>query len=140
MSHKTYTDLHEALQVDLRTEVVGSINTGVIPFLEAQIAAMENQLEKLSTNSAHETCSVIWSTDCEVEGHNKDSFLRRSICLFLLDWEIYHLNHDSSHYSLLQHVIRKNASCYCKNYRSTTHDKKCRLIGQIHDAIDIGVR
>ncbi|KAH9296037.1 hypothetical protein KI387_039625, partial [Taxus chinensis] len=55
LSHKTYTDPHEALEVALHAEVVGSIDTGVSPFLEAQIVAMAKQLEKLSANSAHET-------------------------------------------------------------------------------------
>ncbi|KAH9318821.1 hypothetical protein KI387_020590, partial [Taxus chinensis] len=48
---------HEALEASLHTEAVGSVDTGISPFLEAQIAAMAKQLEKLSVNSAHETHS-----------------------------------------------------------------------------------
>ncbi|KAH9296815.1 hypothetical protein KI387_028497 [Taxus chinensis] len=40
LSHKTYTDPRKALEAALRAEVVGSIDTGVSPFLEAQIVAM----------------------------------------------------------------------------------------------------
>ncbi|KAH9313648.1 hypothetical protein KI387_022275, partial [Taxus chinensis] len=49
--------LREALEAALHTEAVGSIDTGVSPFLEAQIAAMAKQLEKLSVNSVCETHS-----------------------------------------------------------------------------------
>ncbi|KAH9310118.1 hypothetical protein KI387_038029, partial [Taxus chinensis] len=59
----------EALEAALCAEAVGSVDTGISPFLEAQIAAMAKQLEKLSANSAHETHSGLWCTDCEVEGH-----------------------------------------------------------------------
>ncbi|KAH9296311.1 hypothetical protein KI387_039899, partial [Taxus chinensis] len=45
----------EVLEAALRAEAVGSVDTRVSPFLEAQIAAMAKQLEKLSANSAHET-------------------------------------------------------------------------------------
>ncbi|KAH9294856.1 hypothetical protein KI387_038444, partial [Taxus chinensis] len=48
LSHKTYIDPREALESALHAEEVGSIDTGVSPFLEAQITAMEKQLEKLS--------------------------------------------------------------------------------------------
>ncbi|KAH9291430.1 hypothetical protein KI387_043376, partial [Taxus chinensis] len=74
LSHKTFTDPCEALEASLHTEAIGSIDTGVSPFLEAQIAAMAKQLEKLSANSVHEVRSGIWCIDCEVEGHAKDSF------------------------------------------------------------------
>ncbi|KAH9295611.1 hypothetical protein KI387_039199, partial [Taxus chinensis] len=47
----------EALEATLHAEAIGSVDTGVSPFLEAQIAAMAKQLEKLSANSAHETRS-----------------------------------------------------------------------------------
>ncbi|KAH9291100.1 hypothetical protein KI387_044671, partial [Taxus chinensis] len=43
LSHKTYTDLCKTLEVALHAEVVRSIDTGISPFLEAQIAAMEKQ-------------------------------------------------------------------------------------------------
>ncbi|KAH9291625.1 hypothetical protein KI387_043183, partial [Taxus chinensis] len=57
-----------------------------------------------------------------------------------LDCEICHGDHDASRCPLLQHMIRKNVSCYCNIYTSTTHDTKdCRLIDQIHEAIDHGV-
>ncbi|KAH9310308.1 hypothetical protein KI387_044713, partial [Taxus chinensis] len=49
--------LREALEATLRVEAIGSIDTGVSPFLEAQITAMAKQLEKLSANSVHETHS-----------------------------------------------------------------------------------
>ncbi|KAH9292336.1 hypothetical protein KI387_042479, partial [Taxus chinensis] len=48
---------HEALEASLRTEAIGSVDTDVSPFLEAQIVVMAKQLEKLSANSAHETRS-----------------------------------------------------------------------------------
>ncbi|KAH9325462.1 hypothetical protein KI387_005640, partial [Taxus chinensis] len=48
---------HEALDVALCTEVLGSVDTGVSSLLEAQIAAMDKQLENLSVNLAHETHS-----------------------------------------------------------------------------------
>ncbi|KAH9308877.1 hypothetical protein KI387_036788, partial [Taxus chinensis] len=47
----------EALEAALRAKAIGSVDTSVSPFLEAQIAAMAKQLEKLSANSAHETHS-----------------------------------------------------------------------------------
>ncbi|KAH9287916.1 hypothetical protein KI387_032033, partial [Taxus chinensis] len=55
--------------------------------------------------------------------------------------EYVHLNHGTNQCPLLQRVIRKNVSSFCKTFRSTTHDTgDCRLIGHIHDSIDIGVR
>ncbi|KAH9294867.1 hypothetical protein KI387_038455, partial [Taxus chinensis] len=54
LSHKTFTDPCEALEVAMCAEVVRSVDTGVSPFMEAQIAEMANQLEKLFTNSTHE--------------------------------------------------------------------------------------
>ncbi|KAH9297252.1 hypothetical protein KI387_028934, partial [Taxus chinensis] len=56
-----------------RTEVVGSVDTGVSPFLEAQIAARAKQLEKLSANIVLETRGGVWCTDCNVEGNTKDN-------------------------------------------------------------------
>ncbi|KAH9298436.1 hypothetical protein KI387_030118, partial [Taxus chinensis] len=47
LSHKTYTDLCEALEATLRVETVGRIETGISPFLETQIVAMAKQLEKI---------------------------------------------------------------------------------------------
>ncbi|KAH9327868.1 hypothetical protein KI387_044360, partial [Taxus chinensis] len=47
----------EALEATLHTEAVSSVDTSISPFLEAQIAVMAKQLEKLFTNSAHETRS-----------------------------------------------------------------------------------
>lgn len=74
LPHKTYIDPCEVLKADLCVEVVGSIDIGVSPFLEDHIVVMAKQLEKLSTNLAHDMCSGIWCTDYEVEGHTKDSF------------------------------------------------------------------
>ncbi|KAH9303921.1 hypothetical protein KI387_008325, partial [Taxus chinensis] len=48
---------HEVLEASLHAEAIRSVDTGVSPFLEAQITAMAKQLEKLSANSAHETHS-----------------------------------------------------------------------------------
>ncbi|KAH9308234.1 hypothetical protein KI387_036145, partial [Taxus chinensis] len=47
--------LCKALEATLHTEAVGSVDTGVSPFLVAQIATMAKQLEKLFANSSHET-------------------------------------------------------------------------------------
>ncbi|KAH9331068.1 hypothetical protein KI387_003176, partial [Taxus chinensis] len=47
----------EALEAALCAEDVRSVETGVSPFLEAQITSVTKQLEKLSANSAHETHS-----------------------------------------------------------------------------------
>ncbi|KAH9289647.1 hypothetical protein KI387_033764, partial [Taxus chinensis] len=47
----------ETLEAALHVEAVGSVDTSISPFLEAQITAMAKELEKLSTNSAHETRS-----------------------------------------------------------------------------------
>ncbi|KAH9293323.1 hypothetical protein KI387_041474 [Taxus chinensis] len=141
LSHKTFTDPHEVLEAALHAEAVGSIDTGVSPFLEAQITAMAKQLENLSANSAHETRSGMWCTDCEVEGHAKDSCPCKIVRIVAVDCEIFHGDHDASRCPLLQCTIQKNVSCYCKIYTSTTHDTKdCRLIDQIHEAIDHGVR
>ncbi|KAH9307898.1 hypothetical protein KI387_035809, partial [Taxus chinensis] len=59
----------EALEAALHVEAVGSVDTGVSPFMEAQIVAMAKKLEKLSTNTVHEFLSGIWCTKCELEGH-----------------------------------------------------------------------
>ncbi|KAH9308991.1 hypothetical protein KI387_036902, partial [Taxus chinensis] len=37
----------KALEVALCTEAIGSVDTGISPFLEAQITAMAKQLEKI---------------------------------------------------------------------------------------------
>ncbi|KAH9322525.1 hypothetical protein KI387_017164, partial [Taxus chinensis] len=49
------------------------VDTGVSPFLEAQITAMAKQLEKLSANTVLETIGGMWCTYCDVEGHTKDN-------------------------------------------------------------------
>ncbi|KAH9324289.1 hypothetical protein KI387_004467 [Taxus chinensis] len=90
---------------------------------------------------AHDTRSGLWCTDCEVQGHTKDSCPRRAVRAMTVDCEICHRDHDASRWPLLQSMICKNVFCYCKICTSTTHDTKdCRLIDHIHDAIDIGVR
>ncbi|KAH9308754.1 hypothetical protein KI387_036665, partial [Taxus chinensis] len=72
--------------------------------------------------------------------HTKDNFPWRSVHVMMVDCEIFHGDHDASRYLLLQRMIHKNVSCYYKICTSTTHDTKdCRLIDQIHDAIDTGV-
>ncbi|KAH9325868.1 hypothetical protein KI387_006046, partial [Taxus chinensis] len=129
-----------ALESSLRNEAIGSIDTSVIPFLEAQIVAMAKQLEKLSMNSVHETHSGFWCIDCEIDGNIKDNFPRRMVHTMTVDCEIYHRDHDVSRCPLLQCMIKKNVFCYSKIFTSTTHDTKdCRLIYQIHEAIDHGV-
>ncbi|KAH9330874.1 hypothetical protein KI387_002982, partial [Taxus chinensis] len=85
----------KALKAALCTEAIGSVDTGVSPFLEAQITAMAKQLEKLSANSAHETRSGMWCTDCEVEGHAKDSFPRKTARTVAVDCGICHRDHDA---------------------------------------------
>ncbi|KAH9296536.1 hypothetical protein KI387_040124, partial [Taxus chinensis] len=40
ISHKTFTDPREALKVSLDPEAVGTVDTGISPFLEAHITAM----------------------------------------------------------------------------------------------------
>ncbi|KAH9306994.1 hypothetical protein KI387_011398, partial [Taxus chinensis] len=62
-----------ALEVALRAEVVGSVDTGVSPFLEAWIATMGKKLEKLSTNTVPETHSGMWCIEYNVEGNTKDN-------------------------------------------------------------------
>ncbi|KAH9310222.1 hypothetical protein KI387_038133, partial [Taxus chinensis] len=47
----------DALEASLHAEYIGSVDIGVCPFLEAQIAAMAKNMEKLSANLAHETRS-----------------------------------------------------------------------------------
>ncbi|KAH9309035.1 hypothetical protein KI387_036946, partial [Taxus chinensis] len=63
----------KALEATLRTEAIKSVDTGISPFLEAMIIATTTKLEKFYVNLAHETHSGSWYTDCEVEGHVKDS-------------------------------------------------------------------
>ncbi|KAH9323661.1 hypothetical protein KI387_018300, partial [Taxus chinensis] len=46
-------------------EAISSVDTDVSPLLEAQIVVMAKQLEKLSSNSAHETPSGLSCTDYE---------------------------------------------------------------------------
>ncbi|KAH9313474.1 hypothetical protein KI387_044593, partial [Taxus chinensis] len=139
LSHKTYTDPHEALEVTLCVEAIGSVGTIVSPFLEAQITTMEKQLENLYTNIGHEAQSGIWCTDCEFEGHIKDIHPCKSIHVMSLDCEVCHFDHDVQNCPLLKRVIIKNVSMYYKIYHDHTHDTSdYRLIDHIQEVIEIG--
>ncbi|KAH9302300.1 hypothetical protein KI387_013883, partial [Taxus chinensis] len=54
LSNKNFIEPCEALEASLCSKSVGSVDTSVIPFLEAQNVVMAKQLEKLFANSAHE--------------------------------------------------------------------------------------
>ncbi|KAH9309223.1 hypothetical protein KI387_037134, partial [Taxus chinensis] len=54
LSHKLFTEPHEALEASLRAEAIGSVDTGVSLFLEAQIVVMAKKLENLFAKSSHE--------------------------------------------------------------------------------------
>ncbi|KAH9322443.1 hypothetical protein KI387_017082, partial [Taxus chinensis] len=87
-------DQHEVLEATLHAKSIGSVDTGVSPFLEAQIVVMDKHLEKLSMNLSHETHSGIWCIDFEVEGHVKDSLPQRIERAVIVDYEICHGDHD----------------------------------------------
>ncbi|KAH9298434.1 hypothetical protein KI387_030116, partial [Taxus chinensis] len=95
LSHKTFTDPRKALEIIVHVEAVGSVDTGVSPFLEAQITAMAKQLEKLSTNSMHEFHSGLWCIECQVEGYVKDSFPQNLVRAIEVDCEIFNGDHDA---------------------------------------------
>ena len=77
------------MEATLHIEVVRSIDTRVSPFIESQIGVVAKNLEKLSTNLAHETRSGLWSTYCEVEGHTKEFFPQIFVCSIMVNYEIF---------------------------------------------------